>query len=99
MRKKLYVFATVLCMSAITFCGCGTSDDANNADNSPEVSASVAPDDTDVPQDDMLTTSPDATDGLLDDVEDGIDDAVDDVDDALNGTDDNNTGTNNKKNP
>lgn len=61
----------LLCLSMMTFVGCGNKDDKNAATDSPASEATTAPNDDD---------------SVLDDAEDGVDDALDDTEDAVDDT-------------
>lgn len=99
LKKKYVVLAMASCLSLMVFTGCGNKDDNDS------VTASPAAEET--------TASPEATDNVLDDMEDGVDDVIDGtedaVDDAVDGAEDavddvtgndagNNTDTDDKQN-
>lgn len=78
LKKKYVVLAMASCLSLMVFTGCGNKNDNDS------VTASPAAEET--------TASPEATDNVLDDMEDGVDDVIDGtedaVDDAVDGAED-----------
>lgn len=93
MRKKALILGMVLALSMMTLVGCGAGDTNNSVTD--QATESPAADDTnrdDTDRNDNTYVSPDADDGVVDDLEDGVNDAVDGaedaVDDVIDGTED-----------
>ena len=86
MKKNRILLAAVLCLSLMTFAGCGSSDDNNmNDDSSKSVTEeTVDRDNGSRNKEDSLKQ--DMKDGA-EDMKDGAEDAVDDVKDAMDGND------------
>lgn len=86
MKKNSILLYLVLCLSLMTFAGCGSSDDNNMNDDSNKsvTEETVDRDNGSKNKDDSVTQ--DMKDGA-EDMKDGAEDAVDDVKDAMDGND------------
>lgn len=83
--KKFRIFlAAVLCVSLLTFAGCGNSNDAvdDNANN-----GTVTEDNADMNNGSGTNDGTDKGDSVTEDMADGAKDAVDDVEDVVDGND------------
>lgn len=86
MKKNRILLSAVLCLSLMTFAGCGSSADNNMNDDSNKsvTEETVDRDNGSRNKDDSLKQ--DMKDGA-EDMKDGAEDAVDDVKDAMDGND------------
>lgn len=76
--KKLRIFVVMLlCVSLLTFAGCGEDDNTNDINDE-----TVTEETTDV-----NNNNDNNGDNIVDDMEDGVDDAVDDMEDAADDVD------------
>lgn len=89
LKKKYYVLTALLCLSMMTFVGCGNKDDKNTTD-SPASETSADPDDG---NDSVLDDAEDGIDDAVNDTEDAVDDATDDTEGAVDDATGNDTGT------
>ena len=85
MKKNRILLSAVLCLSLMTFAGCGSTDNNMNDDSNKSVTEeTVDRDNGSRNKDDSLKQ--DMKDGA-EDMKDGAEDAVDDVKDAMDGND------------
>lgn len=84
MKKNRILLSAVLCLSLMTFVGCGSGDDSDMTDDSNKsvTEETVDKDNGSRNRDDSVTQ--DMKDGA-EDMKDGAEDAVDDVKDAMDG--------------